>query len=94
MTIDPACGITGGALGGGMNRFKVGGIGVLLCAVITAFVLSLMLRRWGVSPLIAALVLLACPIAMAYAWWIERRMERDVRDAIKRFGRTRGGGAP
>ena len=63
---------------------------VALCAVITALVLTLVFRWWGLSLLTAvlAVVLLSCPITMAYAWWVERRMERDVRDAIKRFGRT------
>jgi len=63
---------------------------VALCAVITTLVLTLVFRWWGVSLLTAALavVLLSCPIAMAYAWWAERRMERDVKDAVKRFGRA------
>jgi len=73
-----------------MIRFQGGGPGVALCAVVTAFVITLMLRWWGVSLLTAllTLVLLSCPITMAYAWWVERRMERDVKDAVKRFSRT------
>ena len=63
---------------------------VALCAVITALVLTLVFRWWGLSLLAAvlAVVLLSCPITMAYAWWVERRMERDVKDAVKRFGRA------
>lgn len=51
-----------------------------LCALGMAVIAVFVLVWWGITPLTAvvAVVLLACPVSVFYAWRASRRAEREI----------------
>ena len=67
----------------------------MLCAVAMTIFATLILLWWGFSLRTALLValLISCPLAALYAWWIAHRALRSTNDAIRSmtsFGEGKG----
>lgn len=66
------------------TRSRYYGVGVLCAAAMTASA-TLILLWWGFSLRTAVVIalLISCPLAALYAWWLARRALRSLNDAMR-----------